>query len=574
MLTSILRMFDKFSQSKFGSALIKIAGALATAIVAITAFSAAVWGIAKLAPMVSSVFGTLKAGLLGLGAPVWALIAVVGILYIAWTNNFGGMADTISRWGKNIRLIFDGVCAVFSSLKGSSGEIRGELAKEIKANGLVGLVTTVGKIVFRIRAMFQGFWNTLQQSFHRASALLIPVRMAVADLLNSLKSLFSSFGGGEVNSAVSTWEKFGEILGKIAGGILEGAARSLSWLVEGIRFMAGILGHVIGYISALCSSLFSLTGATSAANEAADPTSWGALGRMLGVVLATVIGVKAAFLVWKGVMLAVSAVTKAFAAAQWLLNAAMTANPIGIVIGLCVALAAAAGWVISNWDTVKGWWNDFWSGVSTTVSNAWNAVIAFLGSINPVALISQAFSGLSEFFAGLNFVDGIQQAWNRVTEFFAGLNLFESGAKLIETLKEGVLSAASSLIDGVKGVFSSIRNLLPFSDAKEGPLSELTLSGSRIMTTLGEGVGQGKDALKESVQSALGEINGDLQGGSRGFRLWKWQPQTRLLIPCLQKPQCLCHSLHPHCRSLRRKSKSCSRNCRISLPCRNSLPWP
>lgn len=517
VFTGILRLFDKFSQSKIGQSILKVAGALATAVVAITAFSAGMWAFAKLAPMISSVFGTLKAGLLGLGAPVWALIAVAGILYLAWTNNFGGMAATISRWGKNVKLIFDGVCAVFNSLKGSSGEIRGELAKEIKANGLVGLVTTVGKIIFRIKSMFQGFWNALQQSFHRVGGLLIPVRMAVADLMNSLKSLFSSFGGGEVKSAVSTWEQFGVTLGKIAGGVLEGAARALSWLVEGIRFLGGILGHVIGFVSALCSSLFSLTGATSAANDAADPTSWGALGRMLGVVLAAVIGVKVAFLAWRGVMVAVSAATKAFAAAQWLLNAAMTANPIGIVIALCVALAAAAGWIISNWETVKGWWNGLWSGISTTVTNAWNSVTAFLASINPIGLISQAFSGLTEFFANLNFVDGIQQAWNRVVEFFAGLNLFESGARLIETLKEGVLSAASSLIDGVKGVFSSVRNLLPFSDAKEGPLSELTLSGSRIMTTLGEGVGQGKAALKDSVHNALGEVNSDLQGWQQGL---------------------------------------------------------
>lgn len=513
-ITAVIRIIDKFAQNPVGAFILKIVAAISAAIIAVTAFSAGIWAFGKILPWLTGSFGALKAALLGLGAPFWILIGLAALLYAAWKNNFGGMAETVSRWGKNIKLIFDGVCAVFSSLKGSTGEIRGELAKQIKANGLVGLVTTVSKIVFRIKSMFQGFWNALQQSFHRASALLIPVRIAVADLLNSLKSLFSSFGGGEVNSTVSIWEKFGETLGKIAGGVLEGAASALSWLVEGIKFLAGILGHVIGYISALCSSLFSLTGAASAANDAADPTSWGALGRMLGIVLATVIGVKAAFLVWKGVMLVVSAATKAFTAAQWLLNAAMSANPIGIVIALCVALAAAAGWIIANWETVKGWWNDLWNGVSGAVTGAWNAVTSACESAwnsicaGVTGLWNSIVGGIADF--GARLLSGITGAWDAVMSFFDGLNLFESGAKLLNTFIDGIKSMASSVVDSVTGVFAKVREFLPFSDAHEGPLSTLTLSGSRMMTTLAEGVAQGSDALKNSVKGALVDVSGEM----------------------------------------------------------------
>ena len=115
--------------------------------------------------------------------------------------------------------------------------------------------------------------------------------------------------------------------------------------MAGVKLFASIIGYAVDWVSALCSGLFTLTGATAAANDETDPTSWAALGKMLGVVLMTAIGIKAAFLAYHGVMLVVSVATKAWAAAQWLLNAAMNANPIGLVIALVVALAAVTAYL-------------------------------------------------------------------------------------------------------------------------------------------------------------------------------------------------------------------------------------
>ncbi len=59
--------------------------------------------------------------------------------------------------------------------------------------------------------------------------------------------------------------------------------------------------------------------------------------------------------------------TKAWAAAQWLVNAAMTANPIGLVIVGAVALAAAAYEIYEHWTAVRavlssfGTWAEGWA---------------------------------------------------------------------------------------------------------------------------------------------------------------------------------------------------------------------
>ena len=95
---------------------------------------------------------------------------------------------------------------------------------------------------------------------------------------------------------------------------------------------------------------------------------------------------------------------------------------------------------------------------------------------------------LEQYQLGL---DGVTAAWNAVLEFFGGLSLFESGARLLSTFVDGIKSMASSVVESEEGVFTKVREYLPFSDAHVGPLSQLTLSGARMMSTLAEGVTSG-----------------------------------------------------------------------------------
>ena len=497
-------MLRAAAETKAGQWLLQLAGAVGTALVALTALSASMWFFLALPALLGKALLPLKTALLGLGAPVYAAIAVLGLLYAAYRTNFGGMADYLEDCWNRITLTVRGVLAVFQTLKDGSGEIRGELATQIKAAGLVGLVTTVSRIVYRIRALFTGFGTALESSFARIDVIFVPVRLAVAELMQSLRGLFGAFSGNEVTSAASAWEAFGAALGEMAGGVLEGLATALVWLVDGLRLFASVIGYALDWVSFLCSGLFTLTGATAAANDSADPASWAALGKMLGVVLVGVLTAKAALLLWRGAVLAVSVVTKAWTAAQWLLNAAMSANPIGLVIAAAAALAAAAGWVIANWDGISAWWNELWSGIATWAGEKWDAITGTIaGAWNSI------ISGITGF--GASLLAGITAAWNAVLEFFGGLNLFESGAKLLSTFVDGIKSMASSVVDSVSGVLASVREYLPFSDAHVGPLSQLTLSGARMMTTLAEGVASAQGGLVSRVSGALAGVGGAIR---------------------------------------------------------------
>ena len=671
-------MLRAAAETRAGQWLLQLAGAMGTALVVLTALSASMWFFSALPAMLGKALLPLKTALLGLGAPIYAAIAVLGLLYAAYRTNFGGMADYLHECWNKITLTVKGVLSVFQTLKDGSGEIRGELATQIKAAGLVGLVTTVSRVVYRIQAVFKGFSKALSNAFARIDVIFVPVRLAVAELMQALSGLFGLFTGNEVTSAASSWEAFGAALGEIAGGVLEGLATGFAWLVDGVRLFVSVIGHLIDGVSVLCGWLLDLGGATNEANAAADPFAWSNLGKVLGYVLGLFVAWKAVLLAVRGVMVAVSTATKAWAAVQWVLNAAMSANPIGLVVIAIAGLIAAGAWLVQNWDEIAAWWNDLWSGIADwarekwdaitgtiagawdsiisgitgfgasilsglqgawdavrngisaawegyvalltafwggilsglldfgasvisglqrvwdtisgaagaawagitgIISGAWNAIVGgvadfgasllsflqsawaewegfvarllgALGSIlsglldfgaavisglqsvwdtvgnaagpaweGIVGLVSGAWAaiigGLSAF--GTSLLDGVTAAWNAVLEFFGGLNLFESGAKLLSTFVDGIKSMASSVVESVEGVFTKVREYLPFSDAHVGPLSQLTLSGARMMSTLAEGVTSGQGGLVARVSGALSGVGGAIRDWWKGL---------------------------------------------------------
>ena len=553
-LSVFVDMLRAAAETRAGQWLLQLAGAMGTALVALTALSASMWFFSALPAMLGKALLPLKTALLGLGAPIYAAIAVLGLLYAAYRTNFGGMADYLHECWNKITLTVKGVLSVFQTLKDGSGEIRGELATQIKAAGLVGLVTTVSRVVYRIQAVFKGFSKALSNAFARIDVIFVPVRLAVAELMQALSGLFGLFTGNEVTSAASSWEAFGAALGEIAGGVLEGLATGFAWLVDGVRLFASVIGHLIDGVSALCGWLLDLGGATNEANAAADPFAWSNLGKVLGYVLGLFVAWKAALLAVRGVMVAVSAATKAWAAVQWVLNAAMSANPIGLVVIAIAGLIAAGAWLVQNWDEIAAWWNDLWGGIAAwtvekwdaitgTITGAWDSIISGITGFGVSILsglqgawdtasgaASAAWEGIKGIVSGAwdaivggiagfgaSLLAGITEAWNAVLEFFGGLNLFESGAKLLSTFVDGIKSMASSVVESVEGVFTKVREYLPFSDAHVGPLSQLTLSGARMMTTLAEGVTSAQGGLVSKVPGALSAVGGAIRNWWNGL---------------------------------------------------------
>jgi hypothetical protein len=199
-------------------------------------------------------------------------------------------------------------------------------------------------------------------------------------------------------------------------------------------------------------------------------------------------------------------------AAQWALNSAMLANPLFWVIAAIVALVAVGVLVAKNWKQISAWLMGVWTSIKQAVVNVWNAIVNWIkqAAINIWNFIKTwgpwIIAALIGPFALAALA--IYKNWDKIKKFVVQAIqwAYNAGTKVIKTMARGITSAGKWLWNAVKNVFTKVRKLLPFSDAKEGPFSDLTLSGRRFMTTFSDGVNQGKGSLNTAVDSAFSRI--------------------------------------------------------------------
>lgn len=115
---------------------------------------------------------------------------------------------------------------------------------------------------------------------------------------------------------------------------------------------------------------------------------------------------------------ALSTATKIWTAVQWAWNAAMSANPIGIVIAALVALVAAVVLAYQNSETFRNIVQAAWEGIQTAVSTAWEvlqtiftAIWDFVGNIL-VGTFNALVSVVSTVFNTIGAI--ISAVWNNV----------------------------------------------------------------------------------------------------------------------------------------------------------------
>lgn len=248
---------------------------------------------------------------------------------------------------------------------------------------------------------------------------------------------------------------------------------------------AGALGlKVLDSVKSGLSSVGSAakTAATSAANFAKQ-----GLATAANWAKAT-----AASVASKAAQVAQTVATKAAAAAQWVWNAAMSANPIGLLVA---AIAAVVAGLVLAYNKV-GWFRDFvnavFNGIKTVVMGVVNFITTNWGTISDVlmapfraakAVIDPIIEGVKTVIGGV--INWVRTNWAAIKAIIeapiqAAIAYVKLQIEIITTTFRAVSTAVSGIITGIvgfvtaipgriRGAVSSILEILkgPFTSAKD-----------------------------------------------------------------------------------------------------------
>ena len=196
-----------------------------------------------------------------------------------------------------------------------------------------------------------------------------------------------------------------------------------------------------------------------------------------------------ALLVYHGVQTAITVATKAWTAAQWLLNIAMNANPIGVVVAVIGVLAGAVvycwnkfagfrAFLLTAWDTIKGFGNI----IKTYLIDRFNELLGGIGKIG---------EALKYLFKG-----EWQQAATAAKQGFQALSGANSNRNFI--------SDTANLMRGVRGTYDRIsaQESRSNSTSKKSAISTPGLKGSTQDVVFGKSSENGKKGRRGGSRSA------------------------------------------------------------------------
>lgn len=137
------------------------------------------------------------------------------------------------------------------------------------------------------------------------------------------------------------------------------------------------------------------------------------------ILISKVVWLKA-LMIWSNL---VAGATKVWVAAQWLLNVAMTANPIGLIIVGIAALIGLAVLVVKNWKKITGALMDAWHWFDKMLDNPFfrGAVMILMPFLTMPILIYKNWNVIKTFFIDL---------WNTIST--GAVNAYNWFSKLLE----------------------------------------------------------------------------------------------------------------------------------------------
>ena len=200
--------------------------------------------------------------------------------------------------------------------------------------------------------------------------------------------------------------------------------------------------------------------------------------------------------------------TKLWTAAQWLLNAAMSANPIALVVIAIAALVAAFVVLWNKSESFRNFWINLWDNVKAVASTAWEAITGFFSAAWDT--IKAVWDVVLGYFQTL--WAGIQTTFSVVSEVLSGF--FSAAWNAIKAIWDFVVGYYQGIWNGIKAVFSVVSSVLTsfFSAAWNGIKAVWN-----AVVAYYQGIWDGIKAVFSVVSSVLTEFFSAAWNGIKGI---------------------------------------------------------
>lgn len=317
------------------------------------------------------------------------------------------------------------------------------------------------------------------------------------------KSLIKDLGFSNVEYGADVLERLGAVFFRVqqfAKSFGQGVGNEFAWLGKQLDKLKQDGGPIADLLSGLLNI------------DRSKLSDWKEIGFLFGQFAVYIVPLLLLSSAFSAVSAIVGGIIAPFSALFGILGSLfgfIVANPIVLVIA---GIAIAAWRLYENWDAVCAYCTDLWNSFSLFITSTWDGIVSYGNELwsGFCAFLQDIWNGVVSFFSAYGQILFGTMLWpfSMIVAFFTSFRttFFTSGASLWDAFCAGIKSAVNGPIDAVREGLARIRRMLPFSDAKEGPLSTLTLSGSRLMTTLATGVNAGSPALQSAVEKGFSSI--------------------------------------------------------------------
>ena len=331
----------------------------------------------------------------------------------------GGMKKALANAAAEGKPMSEAMSDIEKSIKNASSSTEAiTIATELfgsKAGAAIATAVRDGKLSFEEFGTsltdFQGnietTYDSMQDGPDRIALAMQNLRVKAAEVFDE----FLQKHGPQIESMVQNFTE--NILPKVMN-VVSKIMDGVSWFISNLPILTGLLGSAAAGLAAYFAYTTAIT-------------------------------------VMKNGWMALTVVQKAVTAAQWLMNAAMNANPIGIVIGLIVALVAAFVTLWKKSEKFRQFWIDLWDKIVNAVKPVVENIVKWFSETWDS--IKKTWSVVVSWFS--EKWEGIKQVFSDVKTWFS--EKFGSAWKAIQDAWKSIVTWFSEKWTGIKNVYNEVK---------------------------------------------------------------------------------------------------------------------